>query len=266
MRWVIEYRGRPRILYSDTHLIKIRPNFLITYAILAGTAIFSSNVIASLPDAYAINLMPNNILTMQAIPIFPPDGAVLTSFPASIKVLVTRGGYPVEGALVQFWFGEYNAGVTYTDSSGFAYLTLLNPSTLNPGYYSWHAIATKTGFKGGTTASRYFVVSSGNNIGQPSSGTISTDKGQYFLEPGNRLSVKISGNVNGYYLGDAIILKVTSPDGKVTQLVARGTYLGAFQILYPLPNNSVAGVYTVTAFYKYNVFSTIAFNVIKPAS
>jgi len=210
------------------------------------------------------NVMQNNaVLTLQVIPIFPQEGAILTNFPASIQIQVTRGGYPVQDVRVQFWFGENNAGLTVTDSSGYAYLTLLNQNTLDPGYYSWHATATKTGFKGGSTSSRTFIISSGNSLGLPSGGTVSTDKKEYYIIPGNNLSVKISGNVNGYHIGDAIILKVVSPDGKVTQSVARGTYLGAFQTNYTLTNNSEAGVYTVTAFYKYNVFATSTFNVVK---
>jgi len=213
------------------------------------------------------NFMQDNpILTLQVIPIFPQDGAVLTNFPASIQIQVTRGGQPVQGATVQFWFGEHNAGLSVTDSSGFAHLTLLNQNTLDPGYYSWHATAIKTGFKGGSTSSRTFVISSGNSMGLPSGGTVSTDQKEYSINPGNNLSIKISGNVNGYYIGDAIILKIISPNGKVTQLVARGTYLGAFQTVYTLADNSETGFYTVTAFYKYSVFSTSTFNVVKPSS
>lgn len=211
------------------------------------------------------NVMQNNaILTLQVIPIFPQDGAVLTNFPASIQIQVTRGGYPVQGATVQFWFGENNAGLTVTDSSGFAHLTLLNQNTLNPGYYSWHATAIKTGFKGGSTSSRTFIISSGNSMGLPSGGTVSTDQKEYSVESGNNLSIKISGNVNGYHIGDAIILKVISPNGKATQIVARGTYLGAFQTAYTLASNS--GIYTVTAFYKYNVFATCTFNIVKAST
>ena len=207
----------------------------------------------------------NTILTMQAIAIYPPDGAILKNFPTSLQVQVTRGGYPVDGATVQFWFGEHNAFLTTTDSSGFAYLTLLNQNTLDAGYYGWHATAIKPGFKGGTTSSRTFIISSGNSMGLSSGGTVSTDQTEYAIKPGNDLSVKISGHAYGYYIGDAIILKIISPDGKSTQLVARGTYLGAFQSVYT-SNNSEAGVYTVTAFYKYGVFSTATFNVVKLGS
>ena len=217
---------------------------------------------ATLPSR---NFMQDNaVLTLQVIPIFPQEGAVLTNFPASIQIQVTRGSHPVQGATVQFWFEEHNVGLTVTDSSGFAYLTILNKNTLDPGYYSWHATAIKTGFKGGTTSSRTFIISSGNSMGLPSGGTVSTDQKEYSVESGNNLSIKISGNVNGYHIGDAITLKVISPNGKATQIVARGTYLGAFQTVYTLTSNS--GIYTVTAFYKYNVFATCTFNIVKPST
>ena len=233
----------------------------MTCIILAGTLIFPADAL-TLPSRNFIQ--DNPILTLQVIPIFPQDGAVLTNFPASIQIQVTRGGHPVQGATVQFWFGEHNAGLSVTDSSGFAQLTLLNQNTLVPGYYSWHATAIKTGFKGGSTSSRTFVISSGNSLGLPSGGTVSTDLKEYSINPGNNLSIKISGNVNGYHIGDAIILKIISPNGKLTQLVARGTYLGAFQTGYTLTDKSEAGFYTVIAFYKYNVFATSTFNVVKP--
>jgi len=208
----------------------------------------------------------NNILILQVVPIFPKNGMILTSFPASLQVQVTRGGFPEQGAYVQFWFGEHNAGETYSDSSGYAYLTLLNQNTLYPGYYSWHATAIKTGFRGGSTSSNYFIIASDNTVGVSPGGTVSIDKKEYFIGKGVNLDVKISGNVNGYNLGDAVILKIISPTGKVTQLVARGTYLGAFQAIYMLGDNSEAGVYTVTAFYKYSVFFTDTFSVVKSSS
>jgi len=204
----------------------------------------------------------NNILVLQVSPIFPKNGMILKDFPTSLKVQVTRGGFPVEGAIVQFWFGEHNAFLTKSDSSGFAYLTLLSQNTLPSGYYSWHATAIKTGFRGGSTLSNYFIISSNDNNNLSSGGTVSTDKKNYFIGNGKIVDVKISGNVNSYYLGDAIILKIISPS-KTTQLVARGTYLGAFQTTYNLGDNSEVGFYTVTAFYKYSVFSTATFTVIK---
>ena len=204
----------------------------------------------------------NNILVLQVSPIFPKNGMILKDFPTSLKVQVTRGGFPVEGAIVQFWFGEHNAFLTKSDSSGFAYLTLLSQNTLPSGYYSWHATAIKTGFRGGSTLSNYFIISSNDNNNLSSGGTVSTDKKNYFIGNGKIVDVKISGNVNSYYLGDAIILKIISPS-KTIQLVARGTYLGAFQTTYNLGDNSEVGFYTVTAFYKYNVFSTATFTVIK---
>lgn len=228
--------------------------------------LISAGVATPTATAFSNNMMQSNpILTLQVIPIFPKNGMILTNFPTSLKVQVTRGGYPVEGAIVQFWFEEHNAYLTTSDSSGFAYLTLLNQNTLDPGYYSWHATAIKTGFRGGSTSSNYFIISSSNNKNLPSGGNVYTDQKNYYIGHGNNIVVKISGNVNGYYLGDAIILKIIS-SSKTIQLVARGTYLGAFQITYNLGDNSEVGVYTVTAFYKYSVFSTSTFNVIKPNS
>ena len=211
---------------------------------------------------YTTNVTQSNtILTLQAIPIFPKNGMILTSFPTSLQIQVTRGGHPEQGVMVQFWFGEHNAGQTTTDSSGYAYLTLLNQNTLNTGYYTWHATAIKAGFRGGSTSSSYFIITSGSITGLPSGGTATTDKREYSIGGDIEPIVKISGNVNGYQLGDAIILKITSPSGKVTQLVARGTYLGAFQATYNLGDNSEMGTYTISAFYKYSVFSTNNFTV-----
>ena len=65
------------------------------------------------------NMAQNNaILTLQVIPIFPKNGMILKNFPASLQIQVTRGGHPEQGAAVQFWFGENNAGFATTDSSG----------------------------------------------------------------------------------------------------------------------------------------------------
>jgi len=203
----------------------------------------------------------NNSLTLQVVSLYPQNGMILTNFPTSLKVQVTRGGYPVEGATIQFWFGEHNAYLTTSDASGLAYLTLLNQNTLTSGYYSWHATAIKTGFRGASTSSSYFIISPSNNNNLLSEGTIYTDKTKYYV--GHDDVVKIFGNVNGYYLGDAIILKIIS-HSKTTQLVARGTYLGAFQINYNLEDAPEEGIYTITAFYKYNKFSTTTFTVVEP--
>ena len=235
------------------------------------TSYSSPTANASVP-ALSENIIRNNpILTLQVTTIFPQNGMILTNFPASLKVQVTRGGYPEQGATVQFWMqggsrdaAMHNAFLTMTDSSGFAYLTLLNQNTLDPGYYNWHAGAIKAGFKGGSTSGSYFIIPSDHNKNFPSGGTVSTDQKKYYIGLGNNVDVKISGNVNGYGLGSPIILKIISPS-KITKLVAYGTYLGAFQITYKLGNNSEVGAYKVTAFYKYGEFST-DFNVVKSNS
>ena len=238
-------------------MLKIKSNFQIGIILV----LLTSYALISLPLANAIQ--NNAILTLRANTIFPENGMILTSFPTSLQIQVTRGGQPEPGAYVQFWFGEHNVGFSTTDSSGNAYLTLLNQNTLYAGYYTWHATAIKAGFRGGATSSSYFIITSGNTVGLASGGTASTDKKEYLITHGISQAVKISGNVNGYELGDAIILKITSPSGKVTQLVARGTYLGAFQTTYNLGDDSEVGTYTMTALYKYSVFSTNTFSVLK---
>ena len=234
---------------------------------LTGVILVSINTLYTIPAASA------QTTTLQVASIYPQDGATLTNFPASIQVQVTSGGTPVQGAQVQFWFAEYNGGSTVTDLAGYGYLTLLNPNTLDPGYYSWHAIAIKTGFRGGTTGSHFFFIpANGTKISSPPNmqnktislgGTICTDQKEYLIGQEMNEGVRISGNVNNYHLGQPIVLEIKSPSGKVAQLVAYGTFLGAFQTVYELGQNSEAGQYTITAYHNYDVFSTIVFDVVK---
>lgn len=222
------------------------------------------------------NIMPTAsayTTTLQVALISPQDGTTLTNFPASLEIQVTSGGSPVQGTTVQFWFGEYNGGLTVTDLTGHGYLTLLNQNTLDPGYYSWHAIAIKTGFKGGTTGSHFFIIPANGNssstnmqngtISPVLGGTVFTDQKEYSIGQEMSTGVKISGDVNNYQLGESITLEIKSPSGKVTQLVAYGTYLGAFQTVYKLGQNFGVGQYTVTAYHNSVAFSTSVFNVIK---
>ncbi|MDE1829197.1 MAG: hypothetical protein KGI25_02625, partial [Thaumarchaeota archaeon] len=153
------------------------------------------------------------ILTLQASLISPRNGDVLVNFPANLEVKVTRGGVPVEGARVQFWMeggstdaAMHNAGLTMTNSSGYANLVLQNQNTLDPGQYIWYATATKKGFKGGSSQTFFFVIPSNLNNVSNSFGTVSTDKKEYSIVEGNVTSVIIFGNVNNYHLGQPISL------------------------------------------------------------
>lgn len=244
------------------HRIDIFPILFLT-----GVILVSINILYAIPAASA------QTTTLQVTSIYPQDGATITNFPASIQVQVTSGGSPIQGAEVQFWFAEFNGGSTVTDLAGYGYLTLLNPNTLDPGYYSWHAVAIKTGFRGGTTGSHFFFIpANGTQISSPSNmqnktislgGAIFTDQNEYLIGQEMNTNVRISGDVNNYHLGQPITLEIKSPSGKVVQLVAYGTFLGAFQTVYELGQNSEVGQYTITAYHNYNVFSTIVFDVVK---
>ncbi len=201
----------------------------------------------------------------------PQDGTVLTNFPAYLVIKVTRDGIPVQGVQVQFWImggshdtAMHNAFLTITNSSGYAYLILLNQNTLDPGTYIWNADAIQPGFKGGSSKIISFInpFTSTNGI-STSGGTVSTDQNEYSLVSGNGTSVVIHGNVNNYHLGQPIILKIKSPSGKTVQMVEYGTYLGAFQSVYELGQNSELGSYEVTVYHNDVVSSTSEFHVVK---
>ncbi len=208
-------------------------------------------------------------MTLKVSSLSPPEGSVLTNFPTNLEVKVTRGGFPVQGARVQFWMmggshdaEMHNAILTMTDSSGIAHLTLLNQNTLEPSTYVWYADATKLGFKGGASNIISFIIPFAGAKGvSMSGGTVSTDKNVYSLVSGNGANIVIHGNVNMYHLGDPIILKIKSPSGKTVQLVEYGTYLGAFQSVYTLGPNSKLGTYTVTVYYD-SMSSTSKFDLI----
>lgn len=211
-------------------------------------------------------------LTLQVSSISPQDGAILTSFPTNLEIKVTRGDLPVQGATVQFWMEGgsvdafmHNAGITLTDSSGYAHLALLNQNTLDPGRYIWYASALKAGFKGGSSKVISFVIPLTENNGTltNSGATFGTDQLEYSVGSGNGVSVVIYGNVNNYHLGEPIIIKITSPSGKVIQLVAYGTYLGAFQTVYKLGQDSELGRYTLSLYHDQWISFTSIFYVIK---
>jgi len=210
-------------------------------------------------------------MTLKVSLIFPQDGAVLTNFPANLEIKVTRGDMPVQGARVQFWMmgglhdaEMHNAFLTVTDSSGYAHLTLLNQNTLDQGPYTWYADAIKPGFRGGASKVIVFINPFGNTNGiSTSGGTVSTDQNEYSIVPGNGASIVIHGNVNNYHLGQPIILKIKSPSGKTAQIVEYGTYLGAFQSVYKLGQNSELGRYSVTVSHNYSTSSTNEFHIVK---
>ncbi len=207
--------------------------------------------------------------TLKVTSIFPPDGYALRHFPANLTIQVTRGGIPEEGARVQFWMlggshdsNMHNAFLTVTDSSGYAYLRLLNQNILESGPYMWYASAIKPGFRGAASDVMIFYNSLSDDKKITSLGGVSsTDKKQYFI--GQDSDVKIYGNASHYHLGEPIIIKITEPSGKTVTLVEYGTYLGAFQTIYKLGPNSKSGSYAVTVYHFHVVSSTCSFYVIK---
>lgn len=209
-------------------------------------------------------------LVLKVSSISPPDRAVLTNFPVDLKIKVTRDGLPVEGARVQFWMmggshdaGMHNAFLTVTDSSGYANLTLLNQNTLDQGSFMWYADAVQPGFRGGASKVISFTNPFTSTTGLSSSGaTVSTDQNEYSLS-GNGASVVIHGNVNNYHSGQPIILKIKPPSGRTVQMVEYGSYLGVFQSVYEIGQNSELGAYTVTVYHNYVVSSTAEFHVVK---
>ena len=209
-------------------------------------------------------------VTLRVSSIFPQDGSTLTHFPAKLEVKVTRGGFPIEGARVQFCMqggshdaGMHNAFLTTSDSSGFAYLTLQNPNTLDEGQFVWYADASLPGFRGGASNVISFYNSFSSNKASIPGGTVSTEQKEYRLGQDNDKTIVIHGNVNNYHVGEPIIIKITTPDGKTVQIYANGTYLGAFQTSYKLGQNSKLGTYTVTVYHKYIVSSTCTFHFVK---
>ena len=207
-------------------------------------------------------------VTLKVSAISPQDGATLTHFPAKLEVKVTRGGFPVEGARVQFWMQGgthdtkmHNAYLTRSDSSGLAYLTLQNPNTLDEGRFIWYADATLPSFRGGASKVISFYNSFSANKASISGGTVSTNQKEYSL--GNEVTISISGNVNNYHLGEAVIIEITPPAGKIDKLYPVVTYLGAFQTSYKLGQNSKLGSYTVTLYHNNVVSSTSTFHVVK---
>lgn len=212
------------------------------------------------------------ILTLQVLPIAPTAGSVLTNFPAILEILVSRGGLPVQGVTVQFWMeggstdtAMHNAGLTSTDSSGYARLALQNQNTLDAGQYIWYASAYKAGFKGGSSQVVSFTVPFIRNENIPAmlGGTVTTDKKDYSIVAGIGASIIISGYVNNYHQGQPIILEITSPSGKSIQLVTFGTYLGEFKLVFKAGQNSMTGSYVVTGYYNNFTHLTTSFNIVK---
>jgi len=221
-------------------------------------------------QSFAQNVGQPTSVTLKVSSIFPQDGSTLTHFPAKLEVKVTRGGFPVEGARVQFWMQGgshdaqmHNAFLTTSDSSGFAHLTLQNPNTLDEGQFIWYADASLAGFRGGASNVISFYNSFSSNKVLISGGTVSTNQREYHLGQDNERAIAIHGNVNNYHLGEAVIIKITSPDGKINNLYPVVTYLGACQASYKLGQNSKLGTYTVTVYHTYVVSSTSTFHVTK---
>lgn len=208
-------------------------------------------------------------MTLKVSTISPQDGAILKNFPTNLEVQVTRGNIPVQGVRVQFWMmggshdtGMHNAFLTTTDSSGYARLTLLNQNTLDQGPYIWYADATQPGFKGGASKVISFTNPFVSTNGIPTSGgTVSTDQNEYSLKIDNGATIVIHGNVNNYHSGQSIILKIKSPSGKTVQIVVYGSYLGVFQTVYKLGQNSELGQYSITVTHNYFVSTTCGFQI-----
>jgi hypothetical protein len=229
-----------------------------------------SHELASTDSTKIVNPGMATSVTLKVSSISPQDKSVLTNFPAHLEVKVTRGGYPVQGARVQFWMmgGSHDAEMhnvfsTITDSSGHARLTLLGQNTLDQGPYIWYADATMPGFRGGASTVISFTNPFANTKGVlTSGGTISTNQNVYSRSV-NGASVVIHGNVNNYHWGEPIILKIKSPSGKTFQIVEYGTYLGSFQSVYKLGQNSELGQYSVTVTHNYFASTTSEFHVVK---
>jgi hypothetical protein len=267
MRFILGIRSLVMITLVITVTFTTASSYMTGF--LLPSSAFSSE---PTPDISISASKVTNVLTLQVSSISPQGGAVLTNFPTSLEVKITRGSLPEEGASVQFWMEGgsadafmHNAGLTMTNSSGYAHLTLLNPNTLDPGQYIWYASAYKTGFKGGSSKVISFVVplKGYNGISSRSVGTVTTDQKKYSVGPGNVVNVVIYGNVNNYNLGQPIVLKITSPSGKVVELVTYGTYLGAFQKIYKVGQDSENGSYTVAIYHNYAVPPTSIFYVVK---
>jgi hypothetical protein len=244
---------------------------LMFFLCLCQPALPSSYELVSTDSTITSNPSGVTSVTLKVSVISPQDGAILKNFPANLEVKVTRGDIPVQGARVQFWMmggshdmEMHNAFLTTTDSSGYARLTLLNQNTLDSDQYIWYADATQPGFRGGASKVISFTNPFTSTNGIPTSGgTVSTDQNEYSLGQGNGAAVLIHGNVNNYHSGQPIILKIKSPSGKTVQIVAYGSYLGAFQSVYKLGQNSELGQYSVTVAHNYFVSTTCGFHVMK---
>ncbi|HXU95390.1 MAG TPA: hypothetical protein VFP45_03040 [Candidatus Nitrosotalea sp.] len=221
---------------------------------------------------YTITANPRGAtsVTLKVSVVSPQDKSELTNFPSHLEVMVTRGGYPVQGARVQFWMmggshdtQMHNVFSTMTDSSGHARLTLLSQNTLDQGPYIWYADATMPGFRGGASTVISFINPFGNTNGiLTSGGTVSTNQNVYSRSV-NGASVTIHGNVNNYHWGEPIIIKIKSPSGKTLQMVEYGTYLGSFQSTYNLGQNAELGRYSVIVTHNYFASATSGFYVVK---
>jgi len=230
----------------------------------------SSSYESALTDSITSNPVGSTSVTLKVFPVSPQDKAVLTNFPSHLEVKVTRGGYPVQGARVQFWMmgGSHDAEIhnvfsTMTDSSGHARLTLLSQNTLDQGPYIWYADATMPGFRGGASTVISFTNPFANTNGViTSGGTVSTNQNEYSMLVSGA-SVLIHGNVNNYHSGQPIIIKIKLPSGKTFQIVEYGSYLGAFQSVYKLGQNSELGKYSITVSNNYFVSTTCEFHVVK---
>ncbi|MDE1863447.1 MAG: hypothetical protein KGI33_11130 [Thaumarchaeota archaeon] len=219
----------------------------------------------------AISIPSTGVLTLQVTPISPNEGETLVRYPSILGVKVTRGGLPVEGARIQFWMeggpvdaAMHNAGLSYTDSSGMASLVLPDQNTLDAGHYLWYATALKPGFKGGSSPIRSFSVmgSSQRENSSSSGGVVSTDQATYY-EEGKAILVRIHGRVGSYHMGEPIILKIRSPSGNTSQLVAYGAYLGGFQTTMDFGSNPPPGLYQITVYHGYILAASCLFYIME---
>ena len=258
---------------TKSYFQKKFPSIIISFILCAcifQLAFPSSYESASTDSTITANPRGATSVTLKVSVVSPQDKAELSNFPAHLEVMVTRGGYPVQGARVQFWMmggshdvQMHNVFSTMTDSSGHARLTLLSQNTLDQGPYTWYADATMPGFRGGASTVISFTNPFGNTKGVlTSDGTVSTNQNVYSRSV-NEVSVVIQGNVNNYHWGEPIILKIKSPSGKTFQIVEYGTYLGSFQSVYKLGQNSELGRYSVTVTHNYFSSTTSEFRVVK---
>jgi len=76
----------------------------------------------------------------------PSNGATVSS-PVELRARVTSGGSAIQNALARFYVDSNQVGTSYSDSSGYAYMSY-SPVA---GGHNWYVIAEKSGYTTGTS-------------------------------------------------------------------------------------------------------------------